>query len=60
MRYSELKYKLQKNGCYKIREGANHEIWISPITGNKFPISRHDKQEVPSGTLKSILKSAGI
>lgn len=54
MRYSELKHKLQKVGCYKVREGANHEIWFSPITKKQFPIGRHDKQEIPSGTLKSL------
>lgn len=60
MRYSELKHKLQKVGCYKVREGAKHEIWFSPITKKQFPIGRHDKQEIPFGTLKSILKSAGV
>lgn len=60
MRYSELKHRLRKKGCYKAREGANHEIWYSPKTGKYFPVGRHDKQEVPSGTLKSILRDAGI
>ena len=29
MRTGELKKKLRKAGCYKIREGGNHEIWYS-------------------------------
>ena len=60
MTYSELKKILKKNGCYIIREGANHEIWISSKTGEQFTVGRHPKQEVPVGTLKSIKKSAGI
>ena len=36
-------------GCYVLRHGANHDIWYSPKTGNKFALSRHGKQEVPTG-----------
>ena len=60
MRYSELKKLLKKQGCYILREGSNHEQWYSPITGNTFSIGRHKTEEVKSGTLKSILKAAGI
>lgn len=60
MRYGELKRKLRKAGCYKTSEGENHEKWYSPITGNSFPVGRHDNQEVKSGTLQSILKQSGV
>ena len=60
MRYSELKKLLKKQGCYIMREGANHEQWYSPITGSTFSIGRHKTEEVKSGTLKSILKAAGV
>ena len=60
MRYSELERILKKAGCTVYREGANHTMWYSPITGNKFPVGRHTREEVPIGTLRNILKSAGL
>lgn len=60
MKYSELEKLLKKNGCKVLRDGANHCLWISEKTQKKFPVSRHKTQEVPPGTLESILKSAGL
>lgn len=60
MKYSELEKEIKQIGCYILKEGANHTIWFSPVTGKKFPVSRHKTQEVPTGTLKSIRKAAGI
>lgn len=60
MKYSELEKRLRQAGCYILKEGANHTIWFSPITGQKFPVGRHKTQDVPNGTLKSISKAAGI
>ena len=60
MKYSGLKRKLRGKGCYFDHDGSNHEIWFSPITGKKFPVSRHDSQEVAPPTLAKIRKQAGI
>ena len=60
MTYNELKKILKKNGCRLVRAGANHEMWFSPKTNKQFTVGRHKTQEVPTGTLKSIMKSAGI
>ena len=60
MKTSELKRLLKKNGCYRCRSGANHDIWYSPRTNKEFPIPRHDAHEVRTGTLKAILKDAGV
>lgn len=60
MKYSELEKILKKAGCSIYREGANHTQWYSPITGNIFPVGRHKNQDVKSGTLRAILKQAGI
>lgn len=59
MTYGELK-QLKKSGCWILREGSNHEIWYSPITGKQFPVGRHTKEEVPRGTLNSIKNAAGL
>lgn len=60
MTYGELKRQLKKSGCWILREGGNHEIWYSPITGKQFPVGRHTKEEVPRGTLNSIKNAAGL
>ena len=60
MKYSELERMLKKAGCTVFREGSNHTMWYSPITKTKFPVGRHSKEEVPIGTLRNILKSAGL
>ena len=60
IKYSELEKMLKKAGCYKYREGANHTVWYSPITGNLFTVGRHRSEDVKTGTLNSILKEAGL
>ncbi len=60
MKYSELEKILKNAGCKIHREGANHAIWYSPITNQTFPVGRHKTEDVPKGTLKSILTAAGL
>jgi len=61
MKYTELEKKLKKAGCYYTGEQASgHPLWYSPITNVDFRISNHHSEEVPPGTLNSILKAAGL
>lgn len=60
MKYSELVVKLKTAGCYVVRHGANHDWWHSPVTGKNFPVPRHGNHEVPKGTERNIMKTAGI
>ena len=55
MKTNELKRLLKHNGCYRLRKGGNHDIWVNPQTGATAPIPRHDAQEVRPGTLRSIM-----
>lgn len=59
MKNSELLKILKNHGCYLLRHGSNHDIWFSPITNQQFAVPRH-KSEIKPGTVRSILKSAGI
>lgn len=59
MKAGELTKLLKKNGCYLLRHGSNHDIWLSPTTNKQFAVPRH-KDEIKTGTAKSILKDAGI
>ena len=54
MRYSELEKLLKEIRCTVYKEGANHTLWYSPITGKIFPVGRHKTEDVKPGTLKSI------
>ena len=60
MKVSEVVRLLIKAGCYIYRNGANHDIWFSPKTGKKFPVSRHQTEELKPKTLESIKKGSGI
>lgn len=61
MKYNELHRLLRKHGCYPTGdENGGHPSWYSPTTGKTFPTSHHLSQEVAKGTLKSILKLAGV
>ena len=56
MKYNQFFAELTAAGCYVLRHGANHDIWYSPKTGNKFALSRHGKQEVPTGILRFMVE----
>ena len=61
MKYSELEKRLKEAGCCDTEKQANgHPVWYSPITDKKFRLSNHKSKEVATGTLKKILKDAGI
>lgn len=60
MKYSELERKLKKHGCYWVYDGKKHPIWYSPISQKEFQLSHHKSEEVKIGTLKSIMKDAGV
>ncbi len=59
MKGAELIKLLKRYNCYMLRHGTRHDIWFSPITNRQFPVPRH-KDDIKTGTVKSILKDAGI
>lgn len=61
MKYAELARKVKKEaGCRIAAHLKGHDEWYSPLTGEYFIMGRHGSQEVPAGTLNSILKAAGL
>lgn len=61
MKYKELHRILRKAGMIELDEQrAGHPLWLNPNTGEKFTTSNHGSHEVATGTLKSILRSAGL
>ena len=59
MKTQELIKLLKKNQCHILRNGSRHDIWYSNLTGKQFTVPRH-KADIPVGTLKNILRDAGI
>ena len=62
MKYHELERRLRKAGCYPLKgkQINGHPAWFSPITGKMFAMSHHGSQEVNPGTLRQILRDAGL
>lgn len=61
MRYSELRRRLRKLGCERLRQaGGSHEIWWRPGTEYRTVLPNHPSKEVSKGTLSAILKDLGL
>lgn len=56
MKVSEIVRLMKKHGCIIKRHGAEHDIWINPITGGEASVPRHGSKELPTGTANKILK----
>jgi len=44
MKYSEVEKKLKKEGCSFYKDGSNHPIWVSLITGKKIRFELSQKR----------------
>jgi len=59
-KYREIKKRLKKKGFEFYRQAAgSHEIWYNPQSKRFTTIPNHSG-DMPEGTLKAILKQAGI
>jgi len=58
--YRQVIKRLKKKGFEFYRQAAgSHEIWYNPVT-KKFTTIPNHTGDVPEGTLRAILKQAGI
>jgi len=39
---------------------SSHEIWYNPATKRRTTVPNHPGMDIPKGTLRAILKEAGI
>lgn len=60
VKYSELFKILKKDGWYTIRQRGSHVIMKHPSKTGRLIVPFHGAKEVRYGTLKTILKLAGI
>lgn len=59
-RYREIVNRLKREGFEFDRQAAgSHEIWLNPTTNRYTTVPNHPG-DMPEGTLRAILKQAGI
>jgi len=51
---------LEKNGWVLKTQKGSHKQFVHPEKSGKITVASHGKKEIPPGTLKSILKQAGL
>ena len=59
VKFSELYRLLEANG-WERKKGKRHHKYVNPDFDYFIPVGRHESQEVPTGTLKKILKDAQL
>ena len=52
MKTKQFCAELTASGCFIARNGSRHDIWINPKTGAKYPIPRHQSQELSPRIVK--------
>ena len=61
MNYQQLTRRLRELGCEFDRQAAgSHEVWWNPSTQKLAIIPKHGGQDIPTGTLRAILRQLGI
>jgi hypothetical protein len=58
MKRKELIRQLTEAGCIYLRPGANHDIYMNPVTNQKQPVPRHT--EIDNALAKHIKKYLGL
>ncbi len=58
MKRSALVKHLEENGCYLLREGGNHAIYVNPKNRKQTAVGRH--QELDNILCKKICKQLEI
>jgi predicted RNA binding protein YcfA (HicA-like mRNA interferase family) len=60
MKSSELLRLLKRDGWFEVRQKGSHIIMRHPVKPDMIPVPFHASKEMPKGTLRQILKMAGI
>jgi len=60
MTFTELIRLLEKNGFRMIKEKGSIRYYYREECPNLIRVDYHGRKEIPTGTLKSILKAAGL
>lgn len=58
MKRKEFIRQLIRDGCVFLRPGANHDLYMNPLTGKKQPVPRH--KEIDNNLAKHIRTYLGL
>jgi len=56
----EVVHILEKFGFQAVRQSGSHKMMRRPGSGPTIPVPIHGKKTIPEGTLRSIIKLAGL
>ena len=59
MKFSEFYRKIEADGWY-IKSTGKHKKYVHPTKPGFITVGKHKSQEVPTGTLDSMKKIAGL
>jgi predicted RNA binding protein YcfA (HicA-like mRNA interferase family) len=60
MKFKEIAKRIEQDGWYWKRTSGSHRIYKHSVKPGIVVIAYHGSKDVPDGTLKSILKQAGL
>jgi predicted RNA binding protein YcfA (HicA-like mRNA interferase family) len=61
MKVRDIIKRVRKDGWHEVKaSGGDHRQFVHPIKPGRVTIAGHEGDDVPIGTLKSILKQASL
>jgi len=60
MKYRDIIKRIEQDGWYLKRISGSHHIYKHPAKPGIVVIAYHGTKDVPEGTVKSILRQAGL
>ena len=60
MKFREITKLIEQNGWYLVHQAGSHRQYKHPTKAGRVTIAGQSGKDVPEGTLKSILKQAGL
>jgi len=60
MKYREFTRLMRDDGWQLKEQEGSHQQWIHPVKPGKVTVAGHPNDEIPVGTLKAMLKQAGL
>jgi predicted RNA binding protein YcfA (HicA-like mRNA interferase family) len=60
MKYREFTRLLRNDGRRLIAQEGSHQQWVHPAKTGKVTVAGHPNDDIPPGTLKAMLKQAGL
>jgi predicted RNA binding protein YcfA (HicA-like mRNA interferase family) len=59
--YRDLTQRLRALGFRFYRQGkGSHELWVRDADGRVVPIPRHEGRPIRKGTVRAIIREAGV